>query len=100
VSKKLSKPNTHKQVAFVINVVQQSIHINNVHNNNINLLYAFIVEIKAILPGNVIKIKKVFTEKEALVLGVEVLGIFWRIAQPDKEEGMEGGIIETNIEIS
>jgi len=75
MNKNHNRQSIHKQVVFAINVVQHSIHINNAHSNSISLLYAFIVEIKAILRGNVIKIKKGFTEKEVLVLGVEALDI-------------------------
>lgn len=57
-------------MGFVINVDQLSTPINNARKRSISSLTAFIVGKKDILQEIAQKMKKVYIEREALVLGV------------------------------
>ena len=68
--------NQSNQVVFVINVVRLNIPIKIVNNKHTNLQCVFTAHRKVILPDNARRMKKDFTEKEALVLDVDLSGIY------------------------
>jgi hypothetical protein len=60
------------QVVFVINVARLNILIKIVNNKHTNLQCVFTAHRKVILPDNARRMKKDFTEKEVLVLDVDL----------------------------